>query len=284
MLEYKVIEKINEGMSKDSKYIVELTKDNKKCLLRVSNFSQKKVDTYEVIKKIYYSSDSSKLIDYFIQEDKIYAFFEYIDGYVLNDILHKSSNDEKYNYGFQAGRTLSLLHENKNLEIENLITNLDMVKYILNQYNLFPMKNKVIDKVYDFCISIKDDINFNNYCFLNADFHSKNMVVNVKKLYLIDLEKYEYGDQVRDLTFIYTFDEDRNYSNGILNGYFSNYEISKDFWIRFKFFSALSIIQYYMWNLNKFKKEFNSIDIAYKFFDEYEKNSIVPKWFKKNGE
>ena len=277
MLKYKIIKEIDDGLSKDTKYIVLINK--KKYLLRISDFNNSKMFTYKIIKEIYNIHNISKLYSYYNLDNKIYAFFNYIDGEPLKQLFPNLNENEKYNYGVQAGNLLRLLHSKKNKNLEIKISNNEVVKCIINNYDNFSLKNNIINKLYNYCKKILVNIDLNKYSFLNADFHSMNMIINNKNLFLIDLEKYEYGDPTRDFTFIYTFDEDRIYANGIINSYHCFKTIPENFWYSFKFFSALYIIQYYMWNINKFNEIGNSIDIATKFLCDYNGSSNKPNWY-----
>ena len=281
-MNYKLISTIQKGMSKDNKSIVEI--NNEKLLLRILPISKEKLQHYKMLYLIRTAKiNMSKLRYLYYYDTNIYAFFEYIDGYDLEEYIDELDKKALYDYGVQAGCILNQIHNNnilkENMEKVNL-SNKICIDKIIENYRKFNFKTETSNTIFDFIIKNIDNknINLNDYCYLNADFHYGNFIVKNDKLTLIDLEKYEIGNRYRDFTFIYTYNENRTFAYGKINGYFGN-DIPLNFWPQFKFFSALYILQYYMWEFKHTGKYDNATKTMNLFLMDYEDNNLIPKWY-----
>ena len=282
-MKYKVVKEIKSGMSKDKKYVVYLNDMKEYAFLRVGEVSTKKIQDYENIKKIYANIKSGNLIKWDICNNELNAFFKYIPGHLLMDKLKNSSAGEKYQYGILAGELLSNIHK-KNIKNINInFSNEEFINTILDKYNDFVQKNDIIDLIYKKCLNEINYISFDDYVILNADYHTENMIVSNNELYIVDLEKYEYGDRLRDFSFIYTCGEDKIFAKGLLDGYLVYLKDKKDFFKRFKFYSMISIIQYYIWCYKKYGNSFDSIKIAKEFLYDFNKSEL-PLWYEKRDD
>lgn len=280
-MKYKIIATIEKGMSKDAKHIIEV--NGKRFLLRKIAYSRKKLNHYKLLLLVKKENINISKLQYLYHDNQyIYAFFDYIDGVVLENCINVLNVKTVYNYGVQAGYILKQIHNNKilNNTLKYEFSNTKCVNMVINNYEKLDTKTQKTDIIFNMILNAANSINikFDDYCYLNADYHYGNFIVNKDRLFLIDLEKHEVGNRYRDFTFIYTYNEDRTFAFGKINGYFDN-NISDDFWIQFKFFSALYILQYYMWEYKHTGNHNNAIHIIDKFLDDYDNNNLVPKWY-----
>ena len=280
-MKYKIIKKINKGMSKDIKYIVYLPEKKEKAILRINGFSPEKEKYYVNIKKIYENIPSGSLITFEIINDKIYSFFKFIDGSSLKSILILSSSDKQYKYGVMAGKLLSKIH-NAKVFTSIVCSNKYYIDYVLKKYSQFQYKNDVIDNLFAFCKKNTEKINLEKCNVLNADYKIDNIIFNKGKLYIVDLEKYEFGDPLRDFTFMYTYNENKTFAKGMIDGYIKCSPVldKDDFFCRFKFYTMISMVQYYMWCYKIYGHEHDSIMISKECIRDFSYGDI-PLWYEK---
>ena len=237
-MKYKTIATIRLGMSKDIKKIVNMNGET--FLLRKVVYSVEKLNHYKLLSLIKEEDiNISKLRYLYYDSHYIYAFFDYINGIVLEDCIRELSKKTAYNYGVQAGHILRQIHDNKilNNKLKSKISNMKCVDIVIKNYRKINIKSSNTDTIFNMILHdiSNTNINFDDYCYLNADFHYGNFILNKGKLFVVDLEKHEIGNRYRDFTFIYTYNENKTFALGIIDGYFDN-NVSTDFWIQFKFF------------------------------------------------
>ena len=111
-MKYKTIATIKRGMSKDIKKIVNMNGET--FLLRKVVYSVEKLNHYKLLSLIKEEDiNMSKLPYLYYDSYYIYAFFDYINGIVLEDCIRELSKKSAYNYGIQAGHILRQIHDNK---------------------------------------------------------------------------------------------------------------------------------------------------------------------------
>lgn len=282
-MKYKTIATIKRGMSKDIKKIVNMNGET--FLLRKVVYSVEKLNHYKLLSLIKEEDiNMSKLRYLYYDSYYIYAFFDYINGIVLEDCIRELSKKSAYNYGIQAGHILRQIHDNKilNNKLKSKTSNMKCVDIVIKNYRKINIKSSNTDAIFNMILHdiSNTNINFDDYCYLNADFHYGNFILNKGKLFVVDLEKHEIGNRYRDFTFIYTYDENRTFALGIIDGYFDN-NVSTDFWIQFKFFSALYLLQYYMWEYKRTGNHNNAEQIINCFLNDYDDDNLIPKCYVK---
>jgi len=274
----KILKTINKGISKDTKYIVE--SNGNKSFLRVTNYS---FDRLQELEKIRISIQDSKcninkIEKINVENNKIYCYYNFIEGFLLSNHIQEITNEKKEEYGKQAGEILKNIHSikvetkmNSNIELHNKVCDM----FFTFEDGTF--KN-VLEILIHEVLTLYKHVNIDECVYLHADYSTTNMLINNDEVFIIDFERYEVGNKVRDFSFIYTYDEDRIYAKSLINAYFNN-EVPKNFWIEFKYYSYLFVLYYCMWNYKKFGKYNNSIDIANKLISDFSDNKTIPSWY-----
>ena len=153
-MDFKIITTIQKGMSKDKKAIVEI--NNEKLLLRKLPFSKEKLQHYKMLYLIKNAKINMSKLRYLHYDDvNIYAFFEYIEGYDLEEYVDELNNETLYDYGIQAGHILNQIHHNNILK-ENMpkvkYSNKMCIDMVIEGYRNFDFKTETANIIFDFII------------------------------------------------------------------------------------------------------------------------------------
>ena len=284
---YKSIERLNKGWSKDTKYIV-IGKDGNKLLLRFSDISlyDKKKAQFDLLKKVEkLNINASRAIEFGIfDETSIYMVLTYLPGIDAEQAVKKMDDKQAYDLGIQAGITLKKLHQipvdevsepwydrfKSKLEVK--IRNLKNCKYKLDKAEM--LINYALDNMY----LLKD----RKRTFTHGDYHLGNMIVNENGIGIIDFDKNGIVDPIDDFKpFCWNIRKSHYFQTGLVNGYYNN-EIPEDFFKLLALYAVEHLISHTPWAATIGKKEVKTALEVYKevmeTYDDF--NLIIPKWYK----
>jgi len=248
---FKNIEQINKGWSNDKKYIIETT-ENIKLLLRVSDIKyleQKKKECQVIDQISKLNINTPKFIDLQVKDDKVLQLLTFIEGLDAEESIALLSVEDQYRLGIEAGKILKNIHS---------------VKIIENNSNLVILKNRIIERTNSYKKSkyygIEDNLAINyiienidlidnaKVVLCHGDYHLGNMVINNKKIGIIDFNRFDYEDRYREFApmFVFSREYSLDFINGQLDGYFDN-NISDDFWKRIKVYLAYVSLYSVLW-------------------------------------
>ncbi|MCQ2969841.1 MAG: aminoglycoside phosphotransferase family protein [Clostridium sp.] len=249
---FSKVEPLEKGWSNDKKYII-YTKDNRKLLLRISEISKfdEKLKESEVIRKISRVCDNTpKFIDLKISENKILQLYTFIEGEEALECISKYSKEEQYKLGIYAGKTLKKIHESDKITDSKRIISVQKERIIertkaYENSRYFSYEDQEIIKYIKENIQILDS---SKIALCHGDYHLGNMIINNKKIYIIDFNRFNYEDIYKDFIpmCVFTREESIEFAKGQLKGYFEDY-IPTDFWQRLKLFLAYLSLYSILW-------------------------------------
>ena len=122
---WRIIKKLNEGWSTDSKFYIEDYEGNK-LLLRISdaNSYHNKIEEFKFIKKcntLSFSMSKAIEIGFCNNKNNVYILLTWVDGISLNTVLSGFAENEQYKFGLQSGRILKSIHSLKVELTDNII-------------------------------------------------------------------------------------------------------------------------------------------------------------------
>ena len=284
---YKSIEKLNKGWSKDKKYIVIDSNDNK-LLLRFSDISlyEKKKAQFELLKKVEkLNINASRPIEFGkFDENSIYMVLTYLEGIDAEVAIESLNDKQAYDLGIQAGIALRKLHQipveevsqswydrfKEKLEVK--ITNLRNCKYKLDEAEMLIKYAK--DNMY----LLKD----RKRTFTHGDYHLGNMIVNDLGIGIIDFDKNGVVDPIDDFKpFCWNIRKSHYFETGLVNGYYDN-NVPDDFFKLLALYAVEHLISHTPWAASIGEKEVQTALQVYKeVMETYDNfNLIIPKWYK----
>lgn len=285
---YEIIqkEKIDYGWSGDIKYHLK-DKNQNGFLLRIVDKVkyQKLLWQFKMLKEIEkLNLNISKPIEIGILNDnQVYIILTWIAGENAKEVLEGLEHDEAYNIGLDAGKILKCIH---NVKVESSEKWWDIyqnktikkIEYVDNNDIKFSKKNEVINFIEtNMHILKKQEMRLQH-----GDFHVGNMVINDKKIGIIDFDKLSVADPIDDFKpFVWNVWTNEYFQRGIIDGYF-NKLIPDDFFLKLAVYAADSIIGQTIWSKRFGEHEINVAKDVTKsvlfWYDDFK--LTIPKWYK----
>ncbi|MGL5415962.1 MAG: aminoglycoside phosphotransferase family protein [Clostridium sp.] len=289
---WKVVEKINKGWSKDSKFYIE-DNEGKKLLLGISDKKDylNKLEEFKFIKKcnrLPFSMSKAIEIGFCNKGNNVYMILTWIDGNSLNEVLNNFTEIEQYRLGVEAGKILKSIHSLKKDAGENIIPNDKREKMLEKLIRYENCKNRVKEDKFaiDFVRNNIGKINLSSPVYKHGDYHVGNLVLTTGgNIGVIDFNRWEYGDRVEEFYKIQSFDVEVSipFSIGQLHGYFGG-EPSLEFWNTLSIYVAYTSVNSIAWaekfgeyEIKGMKKRCIDAFVDYNNFKD-----IIPKWYETN--
>jgi len=290
---------ITGGYSGDKKYLCR-TKTGEKKIIRVTISDDPNVlisgkKQFELIQQLrHYSSLVPKPYDFLISDDHGFALMilEYIDGEDGEVSLKALNADLQYEIGYRAGVELKNLHQLVAPPDYPSWSFLKWRKYewYWNEYQKNPLDSPIFNLNAIDSFIRKHQYLINNVCstFQHDDFHPANLIIRNGHLNgIIDFNRCDYGDPIHDFYKVAFFSRNISipFSRGQVDGYFLG-TIPADFWIKYTFYVAMSIISDLVWSdkydrrtgsCQELRKSIHRISTICQDHDEC--RSVIPGWY-----
>lgn len=285
----KNVIQIQKGFSSNEKYIVYLDDGNKKLLLKTF-----KLEEYETKKKEYfilekmqeYNVTCSQPIFMGKAGNRGYIITSYMEGKDAGEEIHKYSEQEQFDIGFEAGKELKKMHQfAAPSHVSSWHTRKEEKhKKYFDAYLTCGIKvendQKIIDFIEENIHLMKDRPNL----FQHDDYHVGNIIVNNKKFAgVIDFNRYDWGDPVHEFLKIGIFSREVSipFSIGQIRGYFNNTDPDEYFWRLYSLYLAMCVFSTVIWTLKTFPDNLNDmLGKVYTFLEDHDYFSEVkPKWY-----
>jgi aminoglycoside phosphotransferase (APT) family kinase protein len=285
------IEPILKGVSADKKWIIRLP-NNEKQLLRMFDLTEltHKQMEYEAITAIEsFGVKCCKPLAFgeLVNSNQGYMLLSFIEGDDATDELLKLTETEQYQIGVETGRELRLVHQ---LEAPASISPwydraIAQHQACMDEYAKFNVDFKHESKVMAF---IEEHIELMKDCpnvFLHEDIHPGNIIIKERQFSgLIDFNRYEWGDPVRDFLKMGMFSKSLSipFSIGQVKGYHQNQDPDELFWGRYALYLAMSLFSsiVWIWSLEPEDKAriMHALDLIME--DQNNFDSCKPTWYR----
>lgn len=280
---------IHKGWSEDQKYCA-ADKTGNKYLLRTSPeyTYNRKLNEFELMKKI--SSLGIPMcipLEFGIKDQTVYSLQSWIDGYDAEEVMQSFTEKEQYSYGLTAGRALKEIHKipapQGTESWESFFSR--KIDRKIKQYEECPIKYENGNIFKDFINSHRHLLKNRPSCFQHGDYHIGNMMIGKdKKLYIIDFNRYDYGDPWEEFNrIVWSAQASPEFASGIINGYFGG-NIPDEFWYLLALYISSNTLGSLPWCLPYGEKEINTMDNQAKEVLCWYNNlkNIVPNWYIKD--
>ncbi|GKX66392.1 aminoglycoside phosphotransferase family protein [Inconstantimicrobium mannanitabidum] len=291
---WRIIKKVNEGWSTDSKFYIE-DYDGNRLLLRISDAASydNKLKEFEFIKKcnsLAISMSQAIQFGFCNNKNNVYILLTWVEGDCLKTVLSGYTESEQYKLGLQAGRILKSIHSLKVHPTENIIA-YDKKDKMLDKLRRYENSiNRVSEDQFaiDFVKNNIGKINSLAPVYKHGDYHIGNLILTPCGMVgVIDFNRWEYGDRYEEFYKIQSFDVEVSipFSIGQIHGYFDG-EPSLEFWNILAVYVAYTSLNSIVW-AEKFGED--EIDGMKKrcitaFNDYYNFKTVIPNWYKVNSD
>jgi len=280
-------ELVDKGWSDDKKYCVTAA-DGNKYLLRISPVSM-----YEKRKRLFAIMEQAAALDIPMCtpvelgacEEGVYAILGWIDGEDLETALPFLPETEQYTLGIKSGEIIRKLH--------TIPAPIDQTEWEI----YFNRKTDKKIKLYRECgLRFEGDHHVIAYleqnrhllknrpqCFQHGDHHTGNMMLENGALYIIDFDRFDYGDPWEEFNrIVWSAVLSPHFATGQLRGYFSG-EPPPEFFPLLAFYIASNTLSSLPWAIPFGKSEIDTMmkqtqDVL-RWFNNMK--NPVPAWYLK---
>lgn len=277
---------IEKGWSGDKKYCATTT-DGNQFLLRVSPIEQyeRKKNEFELMHKIAtLDIPMCKPLEFGISDEGVYSVQSWINGADAEENINHYTNEEQYAYGLESGQILRKIHT---IPAPNGIE--DWESYFnrkadrkIKMYEECPIKCENGQAFVEY-INANRHLLKNRPCtYQHGDYHIGNMMIGEdKQLYIIDFNRYDFGDPWEEFNRIVWCAQAAPYfASGMVNGYFDN-DIPMEFWKLLALYIASNTLSSVAWAIPFGEKEIqvmlNQAKDVLRWYDNMK--NPVPSWY-----
>jgi aminoglycoside phosphotransferase (APT) family kinase protein len=282
--EYKV-DLLKKGWSLDKKYL--LTGSNGKFTLRISEKKslEKQMEEYNAISSIDSVDQMIRPVSYgTVDELHSYIIYNYIDGRDLKEVIRGLDSMLQYDLGIQAGIALRKIHEVEKPDFEDVRSRYNRkITDKINAYREGTVKMEKLEVYIPFLTENRHLLDERPTVLLHGDYHLGNMIIRDEKVYIIDFNRYDFGDPYEEfdrMTMNSSFSP--QFSKGLLHGYFKGVP-PMDFWWLLKLYAITNAVGSIPW-AEKYSPD--SMDFLFKMIDNtlddyVDTSTPIPDWYKK---
>jgi aminoglycoside phosphotransferase (APT) family kinase protein len=280
---FKEVHLIDKGWSVDKKYLAVDDKGDK-FLIRITPIERLEVkekefnhmcDVFEAGVPI------NKPLSINVDEDNVYTLFEWIDGDDASDTIKTLTPETQYKLGVDSGQYLKKIsevncpkrdwNEHYSKKIEVKIKN--FVECDVNVRNSM----KVIEFIRNNQYLIKE----RQTSFLHGDYHIGNFIINNDSLFILDFNRYDYGDVIDEFNRIhFSAKASEAFACGMIDG-FTEFNPSDEFFTLVALYSAVNLLASIPWGKAYSPKELEVMIGFYDYIMDYynDFDQVVPTWY-----
>ena len=278
---------IDKGWSGDRKFCV-TDPSGQKYLLRISpsertGFRRKGFELLQQADRL--DIPICRPVEFGECEEGAYTLLTWIDGEDAEEVLPALSPGEQYAYGLEAGRILKKIHSIPAPAEQPLWEprfNAKMDRKIA-MYRECPVKYDGGEAFIDYIEAHRHLLKDRPQTYQHGDFHIGNMMIADGRLFVIDFDRYDFGDPWEEFNRICWCAQKAPYfAAGRVDGYFDG-EVPAEFWQLLAMYISSNTLSSVPWAI-PFGKE--QIDVmlrqAREVLDWYDgMKKDIPSWYKK---
>lgn len=278
------IEPLTGGWSKDRKYI--LRKGPKAYTLRLCKGKSLEMQKAEYETMLMISPDEQIIrpVGYGrISDEFSYILYSYLQGEDLKSVLSELTPIELYDLGIQAGCILKDIHSVPGRKDPDFSTYYNRkITAKIKSYRESGHNIPELDQHIDYLENSRHLLDDRPTVLQHGDYHLGNMIIRDKKLYIIDFNRYDFGDPYQEfdrMTMNSSFS--REFARGILHGYFKGVPPQK-FWSLLKLYVLTNAVGSISWALEHSPESLGFVyDMIHATLKDYEDlSSPLPKWYR----
>ena len=290
MLYQKIVKKepLLKGWSGDKKYKV-TTDEGQTFLLRVSP-----KERFENRKKLYEMQKAvgelevpiCHAVEFGLCDEGVYSLLEWIDGDDAETVIPTLPLSKQYELGLRAGEIVRKIHS---IPAPDGIPDWGekMGKKIDAKIKLYedcPLKFEGGEYMLDYIAKNRHLIVGRPQCFQHGDYHIGNMMISDGELYIIDFDRYDYGDPWEEFNRVWSAEAAPEFARGTVDGYFEDEEIPEEFWKLILVYICRNMLSSLPWAIPFGKGEVevmrNQAKNILSWYDDMK--TVIPSWYRKD--
>lgn len=221
-----------------------------------------------------------------VADGEVYSLQSWIDGEDAEEVIPKLTKEEQYELGLKSGRIIRKIHSIPAPEgipswKERMDKKLDAK---IKLYEECPLKLEGGQYMLDYIAENRHLINGRPQCFQHGDYHIGNMMISGGELYIIDFDRYDFGDPWEEFNRVWSAEAAPEFARGTIDGYFEGEEIPEEFWRLIGVYICRNMLSSIPWaipfgekQIDVMRRQANNI---LSWYDNMTK--IVPSWYKRD--
>ncbi len=289
MLYEKIIKKepISKGWSGDKKYKV-TCEGGEVYLLRISP-----AERYENRERLFQMQrrvgelgiPMCRAVEFGLCDEGVYSLQSWIEGEDAEELIPTLPLNQQYELGLKAGRIIRKIHS---IPAPDDIPNWGekMGKKIDAKIKLYaecPLKLEGGEYMLDYIRENRHLIEGRPQCFQHGDFHIGNMMMSGGELYIIDFDRYDFGDPWEEFNRVWSAEAAPEFARGTFDGYFEGEEIPEEFWRLILVYICRNMLSSLPWAIPFGEDEVKVMRKQAKNILSWYDNmkTVIPSWYKK---
>ena len=290
MLYDKIIkrEPISKGWSGDKKFKV-TCEGGEVYLLRTSPIEKEenRRRLFELQKKVgELGIPMCHAVEFGVRDGEVYSLQSWVEGEDAEEVIPTLPKEEQYKLGLRAGQIIRKIHSIPAPEgipswKERMDKKLDAK---IKLYEECPLKLEGGQYMLDYIAENRHLINGRPQCFQHGDYHIGNMMISGGELYIIDFDRYDFGDPWEEFNRVWSAEAAPEFARGTVDGYFEGEEIPEEFWRLILVYISRNMLSSIPWaipfgekQVEVMRKQANNI---LNWYDNMTK--VVPSWYRKD--
>ncbi|WP_407974727.1 aminoglycoside phosphotransferase family protein [Bacillus altitudinis] len=249
---------MTSGFSGDRTFLV--TTPSEKLVLKLSDIQKyaslkKKASIQQKLKNRGVICSEVMEVGVSAEQNCTFRIFPFIEGEIARASIHLLTEEEQYEIGRRAGRDLSIMHtcdapfyaapwDKKVLAKHERYVHAYQSSGVTFSHDQF---------VLDFIQSHADAVKGRPNQFQHDDFHLGNIIIQRHQYAgVIDFDQSDWGDPIHDFYKLSLFSRESSipFSAGQLDAYLSTTQVTRNFWLLFSMYTAMSCFSSIVWTLS----------------------------------
>ena len=284
----KIVDKkpVEKGWSGEQKYCV-TDESGTKYLLRIAPmdcYENKKVEFENMVKLAQMEISMCKPVEFGTCEEGVYVIHTWIEGVDARDVIASYSDEQIYDYGYQAGAYLRLIHSipaPEGAEEWEVFFGRKMDRKISNYIDCL-LKYENGEAFLHYIETNRHLLKNRPTTYQHGDYHIGNLMIdNDGRIVVIDFNRNEFGDPWEEFNrIVWCAQVAPMFAKGMIDGYFEK-DVPKEFWDLLALYISSNALSSLPWAIPFGQEE---IDVMMKLADDildwYDgMKNTVPKWY-----
>ena len=286
MMNFISKEPIDKGWSGDKKYRV-TDENGTKYLLRISDIAQHdiKQSEFDMMKQVARLGVSMcQPVEFGTCDDGVYSIQSWIDGEDAEETIAAQSDAKQYAYGLEAGSILRKIHSIPAPAIQEDWQSRfgRKMDYKIRKYGECPIKYENGQAFIDYINENRHLLKNRPQTYQHGDYHIGNMMLgNDSKLYIIDFDRYDFGDPWEEFNrIVWCAQKSPLFASGMVDGYFDS-DVPLEFWKLLALYISSNTLSSVYWAIPFGQEEVNTmLNQAKEVLTWYDNmRNPIPAWY-----
>ena len=217
-------------------------------------------------------------------DDGVYSIQSWIDGEDAEETIAAQSDAKQYAYGLEAGSILRKIHSIPAPAIQEDWQSRfgRKMDYKIRKYGECPIKYENGQAFIDYISENRHLLKNRPQTYQHGDYHIGNMMLgNDSKLYIIDFDRYDFGDPWEEFNrIVWCAQKSPLFASGMVDGYFDS-DVPLEFWKLLALYISSNTLSSVYWAIPFGQEEVNTmLNQAKEVLTWYDNmRNPIPAWY-----